>query len=199
MVQFWVLELYSLCWWELSWPPSESTIGLPLNTTCIPFYPSCLFALRWNQKFRYAKLLLNSDFFWFIVGTIFIFCVFSVNGGTDSIDGLRYDNDGCDRWYCSSVRRGRNRFSLGYFLDSSLKLVLYSSLLTSARVLVYRARYHLSVIYTFYVLAFDFVLGYQSECSIVGYAWGADEENEKGKTIWNNVFSFLILNLSWSV
>lgn len=72
---------------------------------------------------------------------------------------------------------GIGSITVGHFLDITIEFILYSGLHTSTRVLVYRSRYYLSVVYTFYVLAFDFVFYYKSERSIMGYSRSSGEEN----------------------
>lgn len=113
----------------------------------------------------------------------------SVIGGSDTVDGIRHDNDGCDRRYRASVRRGRHWISFGYILDITLKFILYSCLLASAGILVYRAWHNLPFIYTLYVLAFNFVFNYKSERSILGYSRSASKENKEG---WHKTDSYIL-------
>lgn len=150
-------------------------------------YPIMLFMfVCFTMKSEYQvsmKIVFYSFVFDIIKELNIILCdmVFvTVIGRANIINGLCYDNDGCNCGYSTAIRRGRYRIPIRYILDFTVKFFLYSGLFTSPGVLVYRSRYHLSIIYTLYVLAFDFVFYYKSECSIVGYARSANQENKEG-------------------
>jgi len=81
---------------------------------------------------------------------------------SDPVDGVRDDHDGGDRRYRPTARRGRHRFALGDLPDIVVELILHSSLPTPARILVHRARHHILVIHSVYVLAPHTVFHHQS-------------------------------------
>ena len=106
------------------------------------------------QLFSLANLI------WQLLLRLFEKCVtslsvLSADMCANIINGLRDDHDGCDSGYGPPVRRGRNGFSIGYFLDISLDFVLHSSLSPSAGVLVHRSRPHLSPLDSLYVPPLD--------------------------------------------
>lgn len=80
----------------------------------------------------------------------------------DPVNGIRDDHDGGDRRYGSTARRGWYRFALGDLPHITVKLVLHSSLSASARILVHRARHHISIVHSVHVLAPHTVFHYQS-------------------------------------
>lgn len=107
--------------------------------------------------------------------------LFTVISGANIINSICDDHDGCNCRYCSSIRGGRYRITICHFLDIVNKFIPHSRLFTSARVLVYCTWYYLLALYTFNVLAFDFVLRHKPERSIMGNSRGTGEKNEEGK------------------
>lgn len=71
------------------------------------------------------------------------------------INGLRDDHDGCDSGNGPPAWRGRNGFSVRYFLDIPLDFVLHSSLSSSPGVLVHRSGSHLPSLNSLYVPSLD--------------------------------------------
>lgn len=80
----------------------------------------------------------------------------------DPVNGLCDDHDGSDRRYCPTARRGRHRLALGDLPNIIVEFILHSSLPTPARILVHRARHHILVVHSVYVLAPHTVLHHQS-------------------------------------
>lgn len=87
---------------------------------------------------------------------------FSASMRSDPVDGVRDDHDGGNRRYGFATRRGRHRFALGDFPHISVEFILHSSLPAPARILVHRARHHISVVHPVNVLAPHIVLHHQS-------------------------------------
>lgn len=100
---------------------------------------------------------------------------------SDTLDGIRDDNDGGDSRYSAAVGGGRHRFAVGDILDITLEFVLHSSLSTSARVLVCGAGYNISALDTFDVPPVDPLLHHQSQRRHLGYARSSGQENEEGQ------------------
>jgi len=80
----------------------------------------------------------------------------------DPVDGVRDDHDGGDRRYSSTAWRGRYRLALGDLPHIIVELVLHSGLSASARILVHRARHHISTVHPIHVFASHTVLHHQS-------------------------------------
>ena len=107
-----------------------------------------------------------------------------VTSGANSIGGVRVNYDGRHRWYSAAVRRGRNRFSVGHFLDIAVRIVLHSRVSTSAGVLVCRSGTSLSAHDPLHVPVADSLLHHQPERRLVGNARNYPEKIEKGSSIW---------------
>ena len=83
---------------------------------------------------------------------------------------LRLNHDGCDCRYSVAVGRGRRRLAVGYILDSLIRVIFYSSLSPSTRILVCRTRSPILNDDSLYVLAPDPLLDHQLERRILGYS-----------------------------
>lgn len=81
---------------------------------------------------------------------------------------LRSHHDGRNRRYGTAIGRGRYRFTFGNIFDSPFRLVLYSSLSPSARVLVRRAWHLVLDDDPIYVPPLDSLFDYQFERRLVG-------------------------------
>lgn len=128
-----------------------------------------------NYINRYLVQCIN----FFIRNCMKVFYV-AVAGGTDIINSICNDNDGCNSRYCASIRRGRDRFSISHILDSTLEFILYSSLFTSTRIFLCSTRPNLFTLNSIYVLASNSVFHHKLERRIVGNSWSANEENQEG-------------------
>lgn len=99
---------------------------------------------------------------------------------TNTINGLRVNNDGSDSGNGIAIGRGRYRLTVGDIFDINDEFVFHSSLSTPSRVLVYNAHDDLLAVDSLYVSLVDLVLNHQSERRDVGYSRGSSEKDEKG-------------------
>lgn len=88
---------------------------------------------------------------------------------TNTLDGLRVNNDGSDSGNGVAIGRGRHWFTIGDIFDINDELVFHSGLSASTRVLVYNAHDDISVVDSLYVSVVNLVLDHQSERRHVGY------------------------------
>lgn len=109
-------------------------------------------------------------------------CIFKRNcwnvatTGTNPVSHIRADYDGRHRWYSAAVRRGRNRFSVGHFLDIAVGIVLHSRLSASTGVLVRRSRTPLSTHDPLHVPVAHPLLHHQPQRRLLGHARNCAEK-----------------------
>lgn len=100
----------------------------------------------------------------------------TVAGSPNIIRLLRPYHDGCNRRYSAAIRRGRYRITIGYILDSTFRVLLYSSLSPSARILVCRSWHPLLDDDSVHVPPFDSLFHHQLERRLVGNPRGSNQE-----------------------